>query len=483
MILLRKLRLFIILIIAIFNLSANNLNSLLDMNNYHSYSVDYWYPNYKTNTNNKLLLIDNKTARDNFHNLKCHFYDLPNCNDSQSPWNKNFVQTVINNIKQSNFTNYIPQTNYFKFNKYPFTTNDFQQLLINSNYKNIQQLKFDYNNKAIISSVNCYAYILPTDEPIFKSESILGQGYPFNLNIISNIPIAMPIYILTHSKDNLWALVLTPYFIAWVKSDDIAIVDNKFIQQYQKIANKNLTTIVDYNNIINLGHNLTKRLINGTILPTENLDKTHYKIYLPFKNQYGTAQLVTAVVDKNYAYKMPYPLTREYMLDIISKLIARPYGWGGYLNYNDCSLELQVILQTFGYFVPRNSGQQLMLGNVIDLSKMNEVDRLRYLDKSIMPFVSLVYVQGHIMLYIGAEYYDGHKIGLIYNNIWGLSNFARTHKYIIGGSSIIPLIKDYNEDLNIKSLISYPLFKVIKINTKKAIDIDMIPSMGIIHLD
>ena len=88
---------------------------------------------------------------------------------------------------------------------------------------------------------------------------------------------------------------------------------------------------------------------------------------------------------------------------------------------NDCSAELRSLLMPFGVFLPRNSAAQIEAASrVVDLSQANTDERLRYLKEHGKPFTTLVYIPGHIMLYIGNAAINGRSVPMTYQNIWGL---------------------------------------------------------------
>ena len=57
---------------------------------------------------------------------------------------------------------------------------------------------------------------------------------------------------------------------------------------------------------------------------------------------------------------------------------------------------------------------------MVDLSQANTDERLRYLKEHGKPFTTLVYIPGHIMLYIGNAAINGRSVPMTYQNIWGL---------------------------------------------------------------
>lgn len=71
---------------------------------------------------------------------------------------------------------------------------------------------------------------------------------------------------------------------------------------------------------------------------------------------------------------------------------------------------------------------------MVDLSQANTDERLRYLKEHGKPFTTLVYIPGHIMLYIGNAAINGRSVPMTYQNIWGLRPADSKSRSIIGGA-------------------------------------------------
>ncbi len=69
--------------------------------------------------------------------------------------------------------------------------------------------------------------------------------------------------------------------------------------------------------------------------------------------------------------------------------------------YNDCSAELKSLFTPFGVWLPRHSSAQVYAGKMLDMSKDNEEQRLTYLIEKAHQLITLVYIGGHIVLFIG----------------------------------------------------------------------------------
>lgn len=158
---------------------------------------------------------------------------------------------------------------------------------------------------------------------------------------------------------------------------------------------------------------------------------------------------------------MPWKMTPEHFAVLMRSMSGRPYGWGNYNFNNDCSAELRSLLMPFGLFLPRNSAAQIQAATrVVDLAQANTRERLRYLKDHGKPFTTLVYIPGHIMLYIGNALVDGQVVPMTYQNIWGLRPADSKRRSIIGGAVFFPLLETYPEDASLMSLAGKAQFKL-----------------------
>ncbi|MEZ4265966.1 MAG: NlpC/P60 family protein [Myxococcota bacterium] len=99
------------------------------------------------------------------------------------------------------------------------------------------------------------------------------------------------------------------------------------------------------------------------------------------------------------------PLTRRTILRRAFELLGTPYGWGGQNGGLDCSRYLMSVFESVGLDLPRFSLDQANTGTFsIDLSPVeSERDRLFLIDAAAKRGVVLLYMPGHIMLYLGRD--------------------------------------------------------------------------------
>lgn len=159
---------------------------------------------------------------------------------------------------------------------------------------------------------------------------------------------------------------------------------------------------------------------------------------------------------------MPWEMTPGNIAVLMKSMSGRPYGWGNYNFYNDCSAEMRSLMMPFGIFLPRNSAAQIQAAaRIVDLSQENIRTRLRYLMEHGRSFSTLVYIPGHIMLYTGNTVINGHNVPMTYQNIWGLRPADSDSRSIIGGAVFLPLLVFYSENPDLVSLAGKTQFKLV----------------------
>ncbi len=339
------------------------------------------------------------------------------------------------------------------FNKQPLTSKWVEKIIYKINLNEFPNI----NKKGIIIR-NTYLRSLPCITPHFKDWTTPGQGYPFDNFQLSYLHAFQPIYILHKNKDKDWSFIITnQYSVGWIQTKDIAFVNETFIKKWR--INNYIIPIKDDEAIYNKKYN--KFLINsriGQLLPLLKERKNNYEILTCKCEENEYAKIQTSKISNKATVKFPLILTELNIAKQMNTLIGKPYGWGGLYGFRDCTELLRDIFSVFGLFLPRNSKWQNEAGSKIYLEKFKNKEKANIIIKRGIPFLTLLYSPGHIILYIGEK----NGIPYAYNTIWGLKTktfFHSEDRAIIGKTLIMPL----NIGDNYKTITKTPLDKITSI--------------------
>ncbi|MCT7911171.1 SH3 domain-containing protein [Arcobacter lacus] len=313
--------------------------------------------------------------------------------------------------------------------------------------KQIQNSNFDEYNvvpKKAITLKNTNVRVLPTNSPMFYNPLLPGEGFPFDYNQNSLIKINTPIIISHLSKDKAWAYIESSSVGGWVEIDNIAFVDENFIKQF-----KNSNYFVSVKEKFPMYDSIFREYIKvGTIFPKE---KDNYLIAK--KDDNANAIISHIQLNSNEIEAMPITYNTENRVKILNELLNEPYGWGGLLNNRDCSSFTQDFFTPFGSYLQRNSKAQTANGKYIDISKLTLDEKKEFIKKEAVPFSTLVYLKGHIMLYVGIK----NDEPMVAHNVWSVRLKDKDNKefrHIIGKATITTLepgkeLEGFDETSNI----------------------------------
>lgn len=310
---------------------------------------------------------------------------------------------------------------------------------------------------------------LPSADPAFYDFREAGEGYPFDALQDSALRPGTPVYTLARSADGAWLLVYSPDLIGWVDARTVASVDERFVAIWRDAAQRSLGAIVRANAVLadmssgaaGAGMRLYRTFAPiGTVLPLMPSRDARQVAMFPVADVQRHAQIRTTALDTSTIVPMPWTLTPRHMAQVMKQQIGRPYGWGNTLFYNDCSAETRSLFAPFGVWLPRHSSDQLRAGKRTDLRTADIDMRLRTLAERGRPLMTLIHINGHIMLYLGNAQRDGASVPMTYQNVWGLSPADNSRRNVIGGSVILPLLKTYPEDPEVRSLAGKALFEI-----------------------
>lgn len=179
----------------------------------------------------------------------------------------------------------------------------------------------------------------------------------------------------------------------------------------------------------------------GTILPIvdEHLDDHHIRVITTISDENGKALLKRVSVAKEAIAPKPLKLTGKNLAKVANELTNEPYGWGGLYQNRDCSAMLRDMFAPFGILLPRHSADQAKEGGVfIDLTDKSLDEKEKTIITYGIPYLTLLWKKGHIMLYIGQN--QGKP--LLFHNIWDVRTkniYGAQGRHIIGKAVITTL--------------------------------------------
>ena len=150
----------------------------------------------------------------------------------------------------------------------------------------------------------------------------------------------------------------------------------------------------------------------GTAFPLLSETADYYQIQVPVKDSLSIAYI--AKEDASLGY-LPYTARNVYKQAF--SMLNMPYGWGDTDGDYDCSSLIMHIFACFGFNLPRNGRQQAKATKLLhDFGPVDsETTRDKIVTQKGIPGISLLRMDGHIMLYLGES--GGKAYAL--HDIWG----------------------------------------------------------------
>ncbi len=431
--------------------------SVFALSNY-SQSVSTWLPDGQAM---QMPVLDNAAQQRHFSALKSRYFGMEP--HEKSPWNPYYIASILRRgaerVRDLNISKYLGEQSVSWGENFRVHSVQWKREVRNNAATRIDAVYRPAGRGIALRET--LVRDLPTTDPAYDDPRQAGQGYPFDNLQNSSIRPGTPVYILTHSHDRRWKYVLSPTVTGWVHSEDIAVADRKFVSEWLALADNHLGAFIKQPVSVRQRGLYYFTARPGTILPFSNKMPGFFDVAVPAGKSDGHAQMRQVRLKDEEFVAMPWKMTPANLAVLLQSMSGRPYGWGNYNFYNDCSAEIRSLMMPFGLFLPRNSAAQIQAtARLVDLSKENISRRLSYLKEHGRPFTTLVWIPGHIMLYIGNTVIDGRKVPMTYQNIWGLRPADSASRSIIGGSVFFPLLASYPEDPRLTSLVSKSQFKL-----------------------
>ena len=307
--------------------------------------------------------------------------------------------------------------------------------------ENAQYDQFDTKRYKAITVKHTDVKALPTSQAFYRDPKKTGEGFPFDYNQNSSLHINVPLYISHFSRDKRWAFVRASYSFGWVKTSDLALVDKKFVKTFKNGA---YAMIIKDNLRLYDEHNRSVSIVKlGALFPIDPKDNKRYLVAK--RDAKGHAHIERVHPPNPYVIaKKPLPFTPKNVAILAREFYGEPYGWGGGYECRDCSATTRDFLGVFGIFLRRNSSKQALDGKQIKIKNWPKWYKKRFINENAKPFRSLLYVPGHIVLYLGQ--YKGEPV--IMHTYWGIRKKDGTK--LVTGRTIISTTEPGKERKDVK---------------------------------
>lgn len=288
-----------------------------------------------------------------------------------------------------------------------------------------------------LTTVRTNLRALPTNKPVFHDFNLPGEGYPFDYVQVSGIGVNVPVFILHATQDRSWIYVLSHIAWGWLPARDVAVLDSAEAAAWEN--SPKITVIEDNTPVQSIGGDFLFLASHGSFFPHMEEDSLRYIVLSAAADPAHRYVPVQAVISKNRAADSPVPLTYSHLITFVNRMIGEPYGWGGMFENRDCSATIKDLFTPFGLTLPRHSAHQAQgrYGRIELKNLPPQKKEALIVDRGI-PYLSLLWLPGHIMLYIGSR--DGHA--QVFHNMWGIrtkSFFGKEGRKIVGQTVVTSL--------------------------------------------
>ena len=369
------------------------------------------------------ITLPSQNINEHMHNFKTPYRVLPLTlyENHFKPWKQ---KNITLSYEQATWGKQYMQQTMYGMNYQKLSPEWFEEQLNNANFEAFSTL-----NQKAITIKNSHMRVFPTILPMFYNPKKIAEGFPFDYNQNSGIKINTPIMISHFSKDKAWAFVQSSFANGFIPTSELAFVDDTIIETF----NQSQYYVAIKDNVSIYKNGIFKESIKlGTILPKSVLG--NFFVVNQHHNLQGYIQTIEAASNAFALNALPF--TKNNISHVINELINEPYGWGEAFYKRDCSALTKDYFAAFGVHLNRNSSQQTQEGKLISLKEFDLQTKKAKIIQDGIPFKTLLYLKGHIMLYMGVSQ---HNEPLAFHNMWGIKTIDWLHneKSVIVGNAAI----------------------------------------------
>jgi len=286
----------------------------------------------------------------------------------------------------------------------------------------LQQESYPSLARPAITVRNTACRIFPTARPFFLDPRLAGEGFPFDHLQHSALWAGTPLLVTHVSRDGAWYFAESGSVAGWLPALDIAWTDEAFRMAYRTgtyaaLLADDVTLRSDSGDFLTQTH-------LGAIFPVAGQTEAGPELLVPVRDADGAARLRSARLPSELAAVKPLPLQPARIAELANRMIGQLYGWGGLYENRDCSATTRDLFAPFGLWLPRNSEAQARgPGTFYDLAGLGWQEKRDRLLRLGVPFYTLVWLKGHIGLYLGTDPASGEP--MLLHNPWGVKTTDR----------------------------------------------------------
>ena len=345
-----------------------------------------------------------------------------------APWSLKAPPYQVEDVKWP-WRSYTPNET-FGANQRPLPESWYKLMLLEANFASYGKISAP---GIIIKTTHIRNF--PSAKPVFKSFAQAGEGYPFDYSQNSVTTANEPVLISHYSKTKEWAYIISSYTSGWVASQDVALVGGDIIKKWSQARQTLL--LEDDMPLYDLENNFITNSRIGMMLPIMKVEDDSFQGILANSKSGGFVTFAIVRIPKASSISESLPMNSQSIAIMAKSMMNKEYGWGGIFFNRDCSSTLRDLFKPFSMWLPRNSKEQAQVGRIYDLSLLKPKQKRKEIIKYALPFQTLLYKPGHIMLYLGTQ---DDKI-MVMHNVWGImtKNKGLKGRFIVGRTVITTL--------------------------------------------
>lgn len=251
--------------------------------------------------------------------------------------------------------------------------------------------------------------------PSYEADYDDGNRY-YDNSLQSDLPALMPVAIIHESLDGEWYYAFTYGYGGWVPKENIALcasreewIERMHPESFLIVTGRELRISTDPYHEKLSGLLLPMGTKIPVVKPSDVGVSFHNRVAygnyiakLPIRLDDGSISDEFVLIPVSEDVSLGYPnFTEANIASLLMKHVGNIYGWAGDNNAVDCSGLVHEIYACFGLKLPRGASVQASAKALESFDvKHSGVDRKIEILKEV-PIGSLLYFEGHIMMYLG----------------------------------------------------------------------------------